>query len=73
MKAPLTKAQQLCLAHLREYLRENGEPPTQTELADLMGKTQQTVRGYLISMERRGWITLFPGITRGIALRGESA
>ena len=64
----LTDRQQRVLEFLREFLSERGMPPTIREIGDAMGFTFPAARGYLQALERKGFLKLHAGKSRGIEL-----
>ncbi|EGT4305872.1 LexA family transcriptional regulator [Cronobacter sakazakii] len=70
----LTVRQQEVLALLKGFIREHGYPPTQKEVASLMGATSPNAAGDMLrSLQRRGAISIDPGVARGITINGQSA
>lgn len=70
----LTVRQQEVLALLKGFIKEHGYPPTQKEVASLMGATSPNAAGDMLrSLQRRGAISVDPGVARGITINGQSA
>lgn len=54
----LTPAQENVLRYIADYIRSNGAPPTQREIADAMGYSHQSgVQGHLAALHKKGFIT----------------
>ncbi len=67
----LTRRQTECCKAIQEYQSQNGEVPTQRELADIMGvKSPSGIHRMLVAMERRGAIVRIPHATRCYKLVG---
>ncbi len=64
----LTERQCRVLEFLREFLAERGMPPTIREIGEAMGFTFPAARGYLQALERKGFLKLHAGKSRGIEL-----
>ena len=64
----LTEKQQRVLGFLEEFLAEQGMPPTIREIGDAMGFTFPAARGYLQALEKKGFLKLHAGKSRGIEL-----
>lgn len=68
----LTIRQQEVLDLLVDYQKEHGFPPTVSELAGLMGcSSQNSARDTLLILQRKGAITITPGVSRGISITGQ--
>lgn len=66
----LTKPQKDVLSFVKAFLKENGFPPTRAEIAKNFGwKSITAAHGHLLCLERKGVITIAPGISRGIAIK----
>jgi SOS-response transcriptional repressor LexA len=66
---PLTGQQQRVLAFVREFLEENGFPPTFREIGDAIGLASvNAVRGHLFALEKKGYITKTPDKARSIQI-----
>ncbi|WP_313390121.1 LexA family transcriptional regulator [Leclercia sp.] len=65
----LSMRQQEVLDLLVDYQKEHGFPPTVSELAGLMGcSSQNSARDILLILQRKGAITITPGVSRGITI-----
>ena len=70
----LTVRQQEVLALLKGFIKEHGYPPTQKEVAQLMGATSPNAAGDMLrSLQQRGAITLIKGVARGITIKTQRA
>ena len=70
----LSQRQLDVLEAVRELRRVmGGVPPSRSEVKTALGKSQATVDGHLLTLASRGWVRLWPGIERGIALLREGA
>jgi len=68
----LTTRQQEVLDLLVDYQKEHGFPPTVAELAGLMGcRSHNSARDTLLILQRKGAITITPGVSRGISITGQ--
>lgn len=69
MEAELTARQAEILEAIRDYVAENGRPPSRPELARLFGLASTNgVFKHLAALERKGVLELSPGLARGIRL-----
>ncbi|PPY26445.1 LexA family transcriptional regulator [Cronobacter sakazakii] len=67
----LTARQQEVLNMLADYQRRNGYPPTQKEVAQLMGAASpNAATDMLRKLEKKGAISVSRGIARGITING---
>ena len=64
----LTDRQQRVLEFLSDFLAEQGMPPTIREIGEAMGFTFPAARGYLQALERKGFLKLHAGKSRGMEL-----
>ena len=67
----LTKRQQKMLELIGTHVQKHGYPPTRRELARSMAISPRALTGvgdHLRAIERKGYITLTPYLSRGIAL-----
>ncbi|MGA1824864.1 MAG: transcriptional repressor LexA [bacterium] len=65
----LTDVQKNVLSFIMKCQKEQGSPPTVREIAQHFGyKSVNNARQHLRLIERKGYIRLFPGKARGIAL-----
>ena len=70
MEAELTARQAEILGAIRDYVAENGRPPSRPELARLLGLASTNgVFKHLAALERKGALELSPGLARGIRLK----
>ena len=68
----LTPRQAEILALIREYVYDEGYPPTRMEIAEAFGfRSPNAAEEHLRALERKGAIELLPGSSRGIRLLGE--
>lgn len=68
---PLTEKQKATLDFVRAYIRENGAPPTNAELAAGMGwASANNSQVHLLALQRKGWLKIRKGVSRGIVLSG---
>ncbi|HHJ16262.1 MAG TPA: repressor LexA [Gammaproteobacteria bacterium] len=69
----LTPRQAEILALIREYVYDEGYPPTRMEIAEAFGfRSPNAAEEHLRALERKGAIELLPGSSRGIRLLGEA-
>lgn len=67
----LTSTQQRVLDIVRDSIRDKGFPPTRQEIADAMGFVSPNAsQEHLLSLQRKGYLTLTPYVSRGIRLVG---
>ncbi|EPM5305689.1 LexA family transcriptional regulator [Cronobacter sakazakii] len=67
----LTVRQQEVLDMLADFQRRNGYPPTQKEVAQLMGAASpNAATDMLRTLEKKGAISLSKGVARGITING---
>lgn len=65
----LTDTQQRTLDFIQAYIRENGAPPTNAELASGMGwASANNAQLHLKALQRKGCLQIRKGISRGIVL-----
>jgi repressor LexA len=65
----LTRRQGEILALIREYVHEEGYPPTRAEIAEAFGfRSPNAAEEHLRALERKGVIELLAGSSRGIRL-----
>jgi repressor LexA len=70
--AGLTDRQALILDIIKEHIEESGFPPTRAELAEILGfKSVNAAEDHLRALERKGYIEILPGASRGIRLLEE--
>jgi repressor LexA len=67
--ADLTPRQQQVYDFVREFLQENGMPPTRAEIAHALGfRSANAAEDHLRALARKGVVELLPGASRGIRL-----
>jgi repressor LexA len=64
----LTERQKRVMEFLKSYIREHGYPPTMREIGEHFGFTWPAARGYLSSLEGKGFIRMNPFKSRGIEI-----
>ena len=70
-KASLTDRQRSILVFLREFIEDNGYPPTLREIGANFGiKSPRGVQDHLAAIERKGYIRREPDRSRGIEILG---
>lgn len=68
----LTDRQALILEIIKEHIEDSGFPPTRAELAEILGfKSVNAAEDHLRALERKGYIEILPGASRGIRLLEE--
>ena len=73
METPLTARQAEILEAIRSHMGEHGRPPSQPELARILGlASTNAVFKHLNALERKGAIERSPGLARGIRIREEA-
>ena len=71
---PLTVRQREVFDLLVAFQKEHGIPPTQKEVATLMGAASPNAATELLRvLQRKGAITLVPGVSRGISINSQGA
>ena len=69
----LTARQQEVLELINDYIADHGFPPTIYELSGLMGcRSPNAANDHLRALQRKGAITITPGVSRGITITGQS-
>lgn len=69
----LTSKQEHVLELLKTHQKHYGFPPTNKELADMLGSASpNSANTHLKALERKGVITLRPGVARGITINAIS-
>lgn len=69
----LTARQQEVLDLIVDYIADHGFPPTIYELSGLMGcRSPNAASDHLRALQRKGAITIHPGVSRGITITGQS-
>ncbi|WP_231359829.1 LexA family transcriptional regulator [Escherichia coli] len=70
---PLTVRQREVFELLVAFQKTHGYPPSQKEVADLMGASSaNAATDMLRALQRKGAITLVPGVSRGISINNQS-
>lgn len=65
----LTARQESVLEFVRLFIEQKGYPPTRQEIADAFDfASANGAEQHLRALEHKGFITIAPGISRGIAL-----
>ena len=65
----LTARQAEILQLIRDYLQSTGFPPTRADIAQIFGfKSANAAEDHLRALERKGYIEILPGASRGIRL-----
>ena len=68
----LTARQAEILELIRDYVAQEGCPPTRAEIAETLGfRSANAAEDHLRALERKGFIELVPGASRGIRLLEE--
>ncbi len=68
----LTTRQQEILDFLKQWIAENGMPPTRAEMCASMGfRSPNAAEEHLRALERKGAIEMMPGASRGIRIMGD--
>ena len=66
----LTEQQNEVLKFIRAFVSKRGFPPTRQEIADSFGWAYASAaESHLRAIERKGRITITPGISRGIVIK----
>ena len=66
---PLTARQAEILQLIRDVVQSTGFPPTRADIAQVLGfKSANAAEDHLRALERKGYIELLPGASRGIRL-----
>jgi repressor LexA len=69
MASQLTARQSEILALIEQTIAQTGFPPTRAEIAQALGfKSANAAEDHLRALEKKGFITLTPGASRGIRL-----
>ena len=69
----LTPRQGDVLNAIRDYKARVGFPPTMLELAGLIGcSSPNAAADHVNALKRKGYITVAPGVARGITILGEN-
>ena len=67
----LTDKQARVLEFLKDHARKQGYPPTMREIGEHFGFSFPAAKGHLSALERKGYIKLEPGKSRGIDIIGD--
>ena len=71
MLEKLTARQSEILDVIKASIRETGFPPTRAEIAEAFGfRSANAAEEHLRALERKGYITILPGSSRGIQVTG---
>ena len=71
MQEKLTKRQSQILEAIKTNIKDTGFPPTRAEIAGIFGfKSPNAAEDHLRALERKGYITISPGSSRGIQIVG---
>ena len=69
---PLTVRQREVFELLVAFQKTHGYPPSQKEVANLMGATSPNAATELLrALQRKGAITMVPGVSRGISINSQ--
>lgn len=69
----LTDTQRRILEFLRTFLTGHGYPPTRKEIAERFEfDSHSAADGHLRALEKKGYIAIAPGVSRGIRIVKES-
>lgn len=70
--APLTETETRVLDYIRAFISDNGYPPTRREIAKNLGwKSSSVGQFYIRRLVIKGWLTINPGKTRAMRIRGD--
>ncbi len=71
MQEKLTKRQSQILEAIKTNIKDTGFPPTRAEIAQIFGfKSPNAAEDHVRALERKGYITILPGSSRGIQIVG---
>jgi len=71
MQEKLTKRQSEILEAIKTNIKETGFPPTRAEIAQIFGfKSPNAAEDHVRALERKGYIIILPGSSRGIQIVG---
>lgn len=74
MANKLTSRQSQILSLIEQAIHETGFPPTRAEIAQTLGfKSANAAEDHLRALERKGYISLTPGTSRGIRVNAHPA
>lgn len=69
----LSEKQEEVMRFMKKYFKENDKAPMLSEIAEAIGiNTISTVNEHLSALEKKGFITRYPGVVRGIVLNDEN-
>ena len=68
----LTEHQQRTLRVIRQYIEDNGIPPTVAELSEALGLTRSTIQDQIEQLVRKGYLNRETGRARSVSIRQES-
>lgn len=69
MTLKLTPRQSVILAFVKQWIEDNGYPPTRAEIAQELGfKSPNAAEDHLKALARKGAIEMIPGASRGIRI-----
>lgn len=68
MKEKITPRQKEILTAVRLFIKTEGYPPTRLELANIFDMNPNAANDHLLALQRRGHISIVPGVSRGIRL-----
>ena len=68
----MTEKQKKIFLFIQDYFKSEGVMPRQIDIANHFGITQQTLKSHLDNIQKRGWITRLPGLSRSIRLNLDS-
>ncbi|MDH5692708.1 MAG: transcriptional repressor LexA [Gammaproteobacteria bacterium] len=70
----LTDRQTQVLAFIKEYMADEGLPPTRVEIASALGfRSPNAAEDHIKALVRKGAIEVMPGMSRGIRILGEES
>lgn len=67
MKSKLTDKQQAVYDYVKSRI-ESGMPPTYQEVADEIGTVRNAAYCHMLAIEKKGWLEITAGISRGIRI-----
>ncbi len=65
---PLTEKQQMVLAFVEDFCRQQGYPPTVREVAAHFGVQPRAAADHLAALKKKGYLHREPGLSRGLSL-----
>jgi repressor LexA len=70
----LTARQEEILQTIRDFIEENGYPPTRAEIAEMLGfRSVNAAEDHLKALERKGYIEIQAGASRGLRILQEES